>query len=353
MNQTPDRLRGYLSEYAARYPSAWKLYEQFRASRGKGLPNWPEWCWCPLAASYAIISGGGKNRVPVDRLPDIGILGALAAWRMTQGIYRFDTDMFAALWSTPLSGDLPVEILYHLPEWCVYIEVPPGYKLHTFSLAGWFTHLEWDAETGRPELRFVFDVDCGLSVFMIHLTAPTLEGCIEKALSENRRQALEIQAPSKFNDPEGMAYLDKPPWETTEELFSMLNTALTPIISVVLYLCSVAADIADLRGKRERPGNPMPNKTKKGIRMFPASTATTWLVGYRIGASLRLAASNSSARTGTCIHASPRPHIRRAHWHSFWTGPKSDPRKRQPVLKWLPPIPVGTGEIVPTIHRVE
>ena len=336
MTKTPDRLRGYLSEYSQNYPGAWKLYETFRADRGKGLPIWPEWCWCPLTAAYAIVSGGGKHKVPVDRLADIGALGALAPWRMTQGIYRFDTDVFAALWSTPLSGDLPVEILYHLPEWCVYVDAPPGYTYGRDSLYGWFAHLEWDAETKRPELRFVFDLDNRLTSFMIHLTAPTLEGCVLSAMDEGAKQA------RKYG-----IEMDIPSDEIAERKIS-----LSPVVSVLLYLCSVAADIADLRGKREQPANPVPKKTKKGLRMFSATAETTWLVGYRIGASLRLAAGGSSAGAGGS-HASPRPHVRRAHWHSFWTGPKDDPGKRKPVLKWLPPIPVGAGEIVPTIRMVE
>lgn len=75
-----------------------------------------------------------------------GVLGALAAWRMTQGIYRFDTDIFSALWSTPIEGKIPVEILYRLPEWCVYIEAPPGYQIEDLDLFGWFTHPDWDAD---------------------------------------------------------------------------------------------------------------------------------------------------------------------------------------------------------------
>lgn len=54
--------------------------------------------------------------------------------------------------------------------------------------------------------------------------------------------------------------------------------------------------------------------------------------------------------------ASPSPHIRRAHWHSYWMGPRQEGHPdRKPVLKWLPPIPVAMdkGDIVPTIHSVE
>ena len=338
---TPDRLRGYLRHFAGKYPDAWQQFDDFRAARGKDLPDWPSWCWCPLAGAYAIVSGGGDERVPFQRVGDIGSLGALAAWRMTQGIYRFDSDLFAALWSTPLTK-IPVEILYRLPEWCVYIEAPPNYKIDKHELLGWFTHLEYDAKTGRPELRFVFDLGQKggvLSPFMLHLTAATLSECVELALAESGRQAELL-----FEEP------PLPITITNEQVRETLTVGLEPIVSVILYLCTVAADVADLRGKREKPGNPAPRKTKRGLRTFPLDGPTTWLTGYRIGATLRLAGSSSS-EPGEGTHASPRPHIRRAHWHTYLTGPRSKPQK--PVLKWLPPVPVGAGEIVPTIRTVK
>lgn len=347
--KTPDRLRGYIRAYAEKYPGAWRQFERFRTGRGKDLPNWPEWCWCPLSAAYAIVSGGGDSRVPLERAADVGTLGALAAWRMTQGIYRFDSDVFAALWDTPLAGKIPVNMLYLLPEWCVYVETPEeGYQIDDYDLLGWFAHLEHDVGTGRPELRFVFDLGKGgrgvLSPFMLHLTAATLSECVERALAESRRQAALRGAGG--GSP-----------EVAEEIQERLTAALTPIVSVVLYLCSVAADVADLRGRRERPANPVPRKTKKGLRTFPLDGGSTWLVGYRIGATLRLAVGGGGGSAGAGTgeaggrRSSPRPHIRRAHWHTYLTGPRDRPQKA--VLKWLPPVPVGAGEIVPVIRGVE
>lgn len=334
---TPDRLRTYLRRYAEKYPDAWRQYDDFLSVRGRELPDWPSWCWCPLAGAYAIISGG-NSRVPLHLVPDVSVLGALGAWRMTQGIYRFDSDLFAALWTTPLTK-IPVEILYRLPEWCVYVEAPPNYKIDKHELLGWFTHLEYDAATSRPELRFVFDFGKVLSPFMLHLTAATLSECVELALAESGRQAELL-----FEEP------PLPITITNEQVRETLTVALEPIVSVILYLCTMAADIADLRGKRERPGNPTPRKTKQGLRTFPLDGPTTWLTGYRIGATLRLAGSGSS-EPGEGTHTSPRPHIRRAHWHTYLTGPRDRPQK--PVLKWLPPVPVGAGEIVPTIRPVK
>ena len=70
-----------------------------------------------------------------------------------------------------------------------------------------------------------------------------------------------------------------------------------------------------------------------------------------------LARAKASIETGESrTHSGPAPHIRRAHWHSFWQGPKSEPEKRSIEVKWLPPIPIGVenlGEMIPTIRLVK
>jgi hypothetical protein len=50
--------------------------------------------------------------------------------------------------------------------------------------------------------------------------------------------------------------------------------------------------------------------------------------------------------------ASPRPHIRRAHWHTFLTGQGRQARK----LRWMPPIAVrveDAGALPATVRAVE
>ena len=137
-----------LTAFGRLYPQAWQQVDQFRAGR-KEPGTWPDWCFLPLAGTYAIVS---KGKAPPNQLHHIGILGALAAWRVTQGIYRFDPTTFDALWKTPVTGDIPTEVLFHLPEWCVYIPTPDqswhGAKLHEF-----FAHLECDMNKRRTELQ--------------------------------------------------------------------------------------------------------------------------------------------------------------------------------------------------------
>ena len=85
------RPREHLVVAGRLYPTAWLRVDQLRADRGtRGLPSWPEWCFLPLAGAYAIISeDAGMDRLPLELAADVSRLGALSAWRVTQGIYRF------------------------------------------------------------------------------------------------------------------------------------------------------------------------------------------------------------------------------------------------------------------------
>lgn len=84
-------------------------------------------------------------------------------------------------------------------------------------------------------------------------------------------------------------------------------------------------------------------------------------MGIRIGAAVRQynvkKAETTQDKAPSDVvhkaHASPRPHIRRAHWHNFWTGPKDGDRKL--VLKWLAPSFVGTNtdDTPVVIHKVK
>ncbi|MBL8474403.1 MAG: hypothetical protein JNM98_21625 [Rhodocyclaceae bacterium] len=143
------RPREHLATAGRLYPHAWKRADEFRAVRGRhGLPDWPEWCFLPLAGWYAIVSGGGENRVPVERITHVARLSALGAWRATQGVYRFDPDVYAAVVDTPISGDIPADVLHRMPEWCVYVETP-GMTARGALLHGFWAHLEADANTGQ------------------------------------------------------------------------------------------------------------------------------------------------------------------------------------------------------------
>ena len=118
------RPREILATIGRAYPHLWPAVDRLRAMRADDFPEWPDWCFLPMQGAYAILSGGGDRRVPLDRIHHVGIVAALAAWRVTQGVYRFDPAVAEAVAATPLEGELPTDLLYPLPEWCVYIETP-------------------------------------------------------------------------------------------------------------------------------------------------------------------------------------------------------------------------------------
>jgi len=64
------------------YPGAWKKIDNFRADRGIELPNWPDWCFAPLAAWYAIVCAETERQaLDLQIIGDVSRLAALGAWR--------------------------------------------------------------------------------------------------------------------------------------------------------------------------------------------------------------------------------------------------------------------------------
>lgn len=332
MATTEHRARQHLIVASKLYPGAWRELDDMRQERGTSLPDWPDWCFLPLAASYAVVSGGGDNRVPLHLLGDVGRLAALAAWRPTQGIYRFDSTLYSALIDTPLTGDLPCEVLRHLPEWCVYIETP-GYAWMGTTLHGFFAHLEYDPEAGgREELRLLIDADDALVPVPVHLGPWPLEEAVARAMDVSRTYA----AAQGTTLPDGVTRA------TTE--------TVAPLLSLLLYLCAEESEIGD---GQARPAMPRPRRTKRGWRLFPADKPTQWDVGVRLGAALRRAYRQQETGQPEIDPATgrtrPRAHIRRAHWHTYRHGPGRELAR----LRWLPPIPVNVDDLdrLPAVVR--
>jgi hypothetical protein len=326
---TAHRARDQLVQAGRDYPGAWGQAEGFRAARGAGF-DWPDWCYLPLAGAYAIVSGGGSNRVPLARMGDVARIGALATWRMTQGIYRFDPSVFAAVIDTPVTGDLPVDALMRLPEWCVYVETS-GLQAYASELHGFWAHLESDSNNGRKELRLLLDVDPVPVGVPLHLGVGSLAESIAQATDQAGVHAVSLG-------------LSMPAGEVRREWRNLAE----PLVSLLLYLCSTS----DMAGRHGQPGNPKPVSTRPdGLRLFPADGPRTWDVGVRMGSALRSA--YQAAETGSASdHVGPRGHVRRAHWHGFRSGPRKaadgtdiSAEQRPFELRWLPPIPVNLPDV--------
>lgn len=100
------------------------------------------------------------GRSPLDIARLVQPYTMYAAWRMTQGIYRIDPTLYADLVDTEIAGDLPSDVLMHLPEWCIYIETPglqlAGVAGGTYTARGAWCRTHIDS-TG-PVLVIAMDV---------------------------------------------------------------------------------------------------------------------------------------------------------------------------------------------------
>ena len=82
---------------------------------------------------------------------------------------------------------------------------------------------------------------------------------------------------------------------------------------------------------------------KRDPRLFPPDRATHWDVGLRLGAVLRRAEPGAQEATSNvgAARARPRPHVRRAHWHTYRVGEGHRGRK----VKWITPIPANVRDV--------
>lgn len=303
------------------YPQAWQQCDEFRADRGNGLPKWPAWCYLPMAGWYAIASEGAPF-LPPQRAGDVGRLSALGTWRVSQGIYRFDEELRTALADTTLKGEIPTEVLLRLPEWCLYIETP-GMSWQGSELYGFFVHLEWDANTERKELRLLLDTEASLTPLPVHIGPWTVTEAIDRMHSEAGKHAPK-------------AGIDLPTGAAAMDTIQQLAVEVQPLLAMVLYICSDEPDLQDREHPGEQPKRPQAKRTKHGWRLFPPKKPRIWSVGDTIGETIR---QGRQQQDEPGERNSPRPHLRRAHWHGFWHGPKEGERRFR--YKWLPPMVVA------------
>jgi hypothetical protein len=217
---------------------------------------------------------------------------------------------------------------------------------------GCFAFVDWEPRFGgRAELCLIADTpEHGLLPAAPIVLGGSIEDGMRAAMGDYMGLAATIGGPQISI-------------EQVEKLAPATARAAEPIVSLCLYLCSEEPDIAGMLPKMPaQPVRPSPVRVKGGEKTFAADSPRIWGAGWRLGAILRKAHREANqpepkeALEGDPARRGPAPHIRRAHWHTFWTGPRNG-APRKPALKWIPPIPVAFREFQPdtlpaVVHRV-
>jgi len=115
------------------------------------------------------------------------------------------------------------------------------------------------------------------------------------------------------------------------------------VLPLLLYLCSANADLSSPIRIKQKVKSPAGKKRK--IVNGVMSGGKLYEVGYRIGAAIErarkktgyVAEDEESEPTGRKMPG----HVRRSHFHHFWTGKRSEPASRRLIVKWLSPVLVN------------
>lgn len=283
----------------------------------------PEIVFIPISVwAKSLIKMGEIGDPPTD--DDVrfaGVTTGLIAWRYSQGVYQFDDNLLVALKATDTDKPIPIDVVVRLPEYAIYIQLPDWFFESLPGVVGTLVFYDFDYGTQLLELRFVLFFGEGE---VLQIIIPLEEGLsVSETLAKLTAPAVEYMRQKSM------------PETLPDEQY---KKDVQSLVSLVLYLCSDKPEIDNLRQPGKVPARPKPKKVKGGMTLFPPQQLTVWEVGRSLGQALRNAAAQKQEYAGG-THASPRAHVRRGHWHGYWTGPRKGDRTF--VLKWLHPMLVG------------
>lgn len=292
-------------------------------------------CLTP-AGCLAVHAAGGTPEAynqHVDKMAMSAMTGQIAVscnYRMTQQVISFDPTVSgllegdkgakAALLSD--SGEpLPTELLGRLP-FETFVIVPNAGSVLSYlvnCIKG------WGNAPGQMYLNVVARVmmDDG-QVHQIPACAMLDEGL---SLVETIEFTLDLFQKTGIGDVT----------EVEDYHRKVTSSILASVMPYLLYLCAenreVDGDVAWV---------PKVVNTKKGRRLFARESPNVLTAGYRIGAAIRqFQGGEVPLADGAGAGMRHTPHLRKAHWHTFWKGSRQEPATRQRILHFLPPIPVN------------
>ena len=263
---------------------------------------------------------------------EVGSIAPMYLWRKSKGVYRFAPELYNELISQPLDCNLQMQSFFRLPEWAVYIETP-GLKLKKRKISGFIANIDYhvnfmDKNDASPSLFLsIFFDDQWLypDTMEMPFTNETLKDIIDKMYRIDKDMN-ELRA-----DEYGDVHKSSSILPEKEDM----RRILTVMLNLLMYLCSEEPDIT----QRTEPVSHSHHKEKGVI----PKEHKVWDVGVRISQFIKkykhtYTDSEEESETNRTV----RPHIRRAHWHTYWIGPRdADYPERQAIPKWLPPIPVN------------
>jgi hypothetical protein len=291
-------------------------------------------------------------------------------WSRSRTVYAPDPDLLAELTGST-SSPVPVQVLDRLPH-------PDPYVLLRAQDPGERQSAE-QGKIGMPLGAFVFGrrrvpARPGTSPF-----ARRPEGDLLCSSADERREDLGLMFTSMLQRPdgtpavnmmkvslrlrgkelltveqmvssavEGFRFNHDLPSSERDRLHAWLCRYVGQVVWTLLYCCTDDPDMTAIPG-------PRPPGKKDRPRTAPGQAQQLVGIGYRLGPAITAARRQSQEQRapGTGDGRSPRPHWRRCHLHTYWTGPG----RTEPKVNLLLPFVVNKkllgGQTLPvTVHPV-
>lgn len=332
-----------LQSISNKYPGCWNSIEEVR----KNI-NWPTWCYIPTTYCRRIVmmamleKGENPNdaKAIVAGVLDGELMGALASWRGSKEIYRFDPELEKELYkgaNDTIDQKMPAAAFENLPFPCIWIETS-NLVIANSQIKGFFVWREYLIGLKGAELRMIF-VTKDMALLPISLDYKDRDRAMKDLLFKNLTSGKEMAKS-----------LGKEDFSLYKRAVNQAPGEIAQALQLVLYLCSVGADVEE---------NPVQKKItrRSSVLHDKYREVRKWDVGVRYGNAIRAyAAKEGKSHKGS--HSRKRPHWRKGHFQHYWTGPKSKPEERQLVLTWIQPVLVNEnlledGELPAVVHKVE
>jgi len=289
-------------------------------NREEAEVKWPYYCLVPMyyCISYFddMIKRGRAKFNPVEEedydsdegRATVAANFLITRWGYSKGIYRFDSELYEELLKTDLSKELPCDILLHLPECCLYVELP-----ESCGCVGFFATLDYDLRRKTPTLLLgLVELDSVIHNIYIALDKGSLVDNLYKGAEACFSQII---------------------YTTEEERKEAIDRAKIAI-SLLLYIASEQPDISNRSAPKDTPfrGVRVKRANNGELKLAIAPESKIWDVGVKEGHAIRQVKSQvrKYAEGGKRC-----PHIRRSHWHLYWTGHRDEPDDRKPKLNWV------------------
>lgn len=274
-----------------------------------------------------------------ETLQDFNFLSLVMLWSKNKQVFKLDKDFTEELLNTE-DIKLPVDVFDYLPFEYFYVDLSNCKELREKTLCEGFFCTVQKFNYGSETFYYLSMVRVDNEFFYVDTVMIDNNGESIKTTKYEDSVMVNLVA-SEEGD---LVYRgDK---EFNQKLFNTL------VIQLLLYLSSVEPDMeksVETRYTYRKPTN--------GVIKNKFSEVFMWDVGVHFGNSVRdwkkKNKNHSNSSTGT---GSPkRPHMRRAHWHSYYYNTPNGNREKR--LVWLKPIFVNKDlvknddEISTTIHE--